>query len=320
MARITFEGHEYDCSDSSVLDCLTRHGVAVPASCRSGVCQTCLMRAVKGKPPAAAQKGLKDSLIDQNYFLACSCIPEEDLEVTLSAPESERLPARVESLFPLSEDMVRLRLQVDIPYEYKPGQFLNLYRADGLVRSYSIASLPSAGFLELHLKRIPGGRMSEWIHNDLAAGDTVEISTALGDCYYRPGRPEQGLLLIATGSGLAPLYGILRQALAEGHSGPIALYHGSREMNGLYLTTELAELAARHENLSYTPCVSGEGAEWGVQPGRANEIALNTHPQLKDWRVFLCGHPDMVEATKKKAFLAGVSLNDIYADPFTFSS
>ena len=80
MPRIFFEKQSYACQDNeSVLDCLTGHGVPVPSSCRSGICQTCLMRAVEGAVPLAAQQGLKETLRAQNYFLACVCKPTNDL-------------------------------------------------------------------------------------------------------------------------------------------------------------------------------------------------------------------------------------------------
>jgi ferredoxin-NADP reductase len=161
--------------------------------------------------------------------------------------------------------------------------------------------------------------MSAWVHEQLSAEDSVEISQPLGECYYRPGNPEQALLLIGTGCGLAPLYGVIRDALHQGHSGPIWLYHGSRSCDGLYLIDELRDLAREHRNFAYVPCVSNEPTLDGVLQLRANDAAFKQNANLKNWRVFLCGHPDMVNAAKKKAFLAGANLKDIHADAFALS-
>lgn len=320
MAKVTFDGQTYESAGATVLDTLTGHGVSVPSSCRSGVCQTCLMQAVKGTPPPVAQKGLKETLKAQNYFLACVCEPAEDLEVVLPGSAEEVMDALVESLTPLSEDIVGVRLVLPTDYAYKPGQFLNLYRDDGLVRSYSIASLPDEdAFVELHVRRIASGKMSEWVHSQLHTGDEVQVSAAHGDCFYMPGKPEQPLLLIGTGSGLAPLYGIARDALAQGHTGPVCLFHGSHDHRGLYLMDELRDLAARYKNFHYVPCISGTEDLEGVEHGRASDVALQRFSDLKGMRLFLCGHPDMVSVTKRKAFLAGASLGDILADPFSFA-
>lgn len=325
MPRITVADRTYIIeSRESVLECLTRHEVAVPSSCRNGICQTCLMLAVKGIPPGSSQEGLKPSLQREGYFLACICKPDSDLEAVLAGdavfPKREvMLTEKVH----LSGGIVRLRLHWKGSFEYRAGQFINLHRPDGLIRSYSIASIPGDPFLELHIEHIRGGHMSAWIREQVAVGDTVVISGPHGDCYYHEEAPEQNLLLIGTGSGVAPLAGVIRDALAHQHRGQIHLFHGSRHIEKLYLDETLRELAAEYPNFHYTPCLSGSDAALfvarGIQQGRANEIALANHPQLKGWRVFLCGHPAMVKSTQRKAFIAGAALKEIHADPFEFS-
>ena len=110
----------------------------------------------------------------------------------MRAPELIRLPARVLAVDKLSPRIVRVRLDPAERIDYRPGQFLNLFRGDGLVRSYSIASIPQTEeFLELHVARIDGGRMSNWIHYDLQTDEKLEISAPLGDCYYQPGHTGQ---------------------------------------------------------------------------------------------------------------------------------
>lgn len=318
MADLIFEGNHFDrLPHETLLDCLTRHGVQVPHSCKSGVCQSCLMRAIKTDPPPESQKGIRQSLKDQRYFLACMCKPKGRFEATLQAPELIRIPARVRAVDKLTRRIARVRLDPARTLHYLPGQFLNLYRGDGLVRTYSTASVPQQDpFLELHVARIDDGRMSTWIHEELQAEAELEISAPLGECHYRPGQPEQPLLLIATGCGLAPLYGIVRDALLSGHTGPIWIYHGSRDRDGLYLVDELRDLAHNFSNFNYQPCLSAGDESEGITSGRANDIAFARHTSLKSWRVFLCGHPDMVSQSKKKAFLAGTALTDIHADPF----
>lgn len=318
MPKLAYDGAAYERAESeTVLDALTRHGVAVPHSCRSGICQSCMMRAVRDDPPADAQKGLKDTLKAQRYFLACSCTPPGDFEATSEAPELFRIPARVLSVDKLSRKIARVRLDYAQPFDYRPGQFLNVYRDDGLIRSYSIASVPQVeSYIELHVQRNDSGRMSPWIHDELKAGADLHISSALGECFYRPGKSEQPLLLVGTGSGLAPLYGVVRDALRHGHAAPIWLFHGSRTHDGLYLVDELRSLARDVPNFNYVPCLSGEPDLDGFISMRANDAALQQHTNLKNWRVFLCGQPDMVNLTKKKTFLAGASLSEIHADAF----
>lgn len=318
MANIVYGGKSYVCATGvSVLDCLSANNLPIPSSCRAGLCQSCLMRALKGKVPSEAQKGLKPTLAAQNYFLACVCHPEEDLEVSLADASFAKFPARVVSVSSLSAEITQVSLLPSHNFDYKAGQFISLYKDDITCRAYSLASVPNLDdCLQLHVRRIPGGLVSTWIHDELQAGDVVDISEAGGDCFYLAGNPEQQLLLIGTGSGLAPLFGIIRDALNCGHSGPIRLYHGSLNTDGLYLVDELRALAAKHPNFTYIPCVSEAEAPEGFAPGIVLDVALAENPKLSGWSVFLCGNPDMVNNAKMKTYLAGASLNDIHCDPF----
>lgn len=322
MPNITFQGTSYRLREGeTLLEGLTGQGVSLPSSCRNGVCQTCLMRSLEGTPPPQAQHGLKDTLRAQNYFLPCICKPETDMEIALPGEDAVcRVTARVVGRELLNADILRLRLLPEMPFPYRAGQFVQLHREDGLVRSYSLASLPDeTEELELHVRRLPGGAMSEWLHQDVQVGDSLTVAGPAGNCFYIEGKPEQGILLIATGSGLAPLWGIVRDALRQGHRGPITLFHGSWTPEGLYLTQDLRRLAREYPQFTYAPCVDTEATD-GLLAGRADQNAFAAQRDLKGWRVFLCGHPDMVAGAKKKAYLSGASLGEIYADPFVLSA
>lgn len=319
MPTLFFNGNTYPCANNeSVLEVLTRQGASIPSACRIGVCQTCLMRSSSGCPPAGSQKGLKETLKAQDYFLACQCLPQADMEISLPATGVARVQATVHSMEPLNEEIIRVMLDCPQPFEYRSGQFVNLFKDATLGRSYSLASVPACEpHLQLHIRKVPEGRVSNWAHHCLRPGAAVQISHAAGDCFYVAGNPEQPVLLIGTGSGLAPIYGIVRDALMQQHRGPIRLYHGSRNPQGLYLVDELRAMEKRHAHFSYTPCVSGEGLHGDAYtPGRALDIALADIGNLTGWRVFLCGNPEMVRIARKKVFLAGAAIHDIYADAF----
>jgi NAD(P)H-flavin reductase/ferredoxin len=318
MSRVRYEAQWYPLQpEESVLDGLLRQGIAVPHACKAGVCQSCLMRAASGTLPEKAQTGLKETLKARNYFLACSCTLEQGVELEVGGGMDElRVSARIDSLMLLSEDVLRVRLRPQAPFEFRAGQYLTLLRADGLARSYSVASLPREGLLELHVRLLPGGAMSGWLRTETRPGDAVRIQGPAGECFYVPGRPEQPLLLAGTGTGLAPLYGIVRDALEEGHAGPIWLFHGARDPRGLYLVEELRELAARHPNLHYRPSVLEGRLEEGVHVGTLDALIRAECPKPVGWRAFLCGNPELVQSLRKKLFLAGLSLKDIHADAF----
>lgn len=324
MSKIQYHHYSIDClASETVLDALLRSELDVPYSCKTGTCQTCLMRAVSGNIPAAAQTGLKDTLIAQGYFLPCSCRPETDLVI---APPNEAdiyAPAKILEKEFLAKDILQLTIEPAIDMYYHAGQFINLRRSDGLARSYSIASLPQADrFIELHVKRMKNGIMSNWLFDQLEAGQYIDIQGPLGKSFYLAGKENRKMLLIGTGTGLAPLIGITRDALLNGHQGDIYLYHGSRHHSGFYKHKTLSNLESNFSNFHYYPCTSKEPineiAGHEILSGRANELALSRHSSLKDWLVYLCGIPQMVNSSKKHAYLAGANLCDIYADPFDF--
>ncbi len=322
LKKINVDDRQIVCQEGeSVLDALLRENIDIPYSCREGSCQNCMVRSLQGTPPAAAQKGLKDVLQHQNYFLACLCHPHKDMSISLGAPTASFTDGTVIGKELLNPETLLLTIQFKDPVDYYAGQFVNLKRADGLARSYSIANnRVHAHKLTFHIRRLAGGRFSEWAHQELAVGDSIAVSDPQGLCYYLPNNLEQSMLLIGTGSGLAPLAGIISEALHHGHSGDIHLYHGSREMDGLYWINEMQQLAKEHPNFHYTPCVSRGDAPEGIAQGRANDVAMSVLPSLKGWRIYLCGHPDMVNRSKRQAFLKGASFQDIYSDAFHVAS
>jgi ferredoxin-NADP reductase len=276
------------------------------------------MQCTEGDPPKNSQRGLKAARQADGYFLACVCFPKTDLVIRTPGVGPTRYRTRVVEVIRETPLIVRLRLEFPSGYEYQAGQFMKLYRPDGNARCYSLASVPGLDdFLEIHVRRVAGGATSGWICEQLETGTEVEISEATGECCYVREFPDQPLLLVGTGSGLAPLYGVVRDALRHGHRGEIRLHHGSRDRDGIYLVKGLRAAAGEHGNFTYVPSTS-RSSDGDMQLGRADELALAAMPQLKGWRVYLCGHPEMVNATRKRVFLAGASLRDIHGDAFAF--
>ncbi|CAG1022127.1 CDP-4-dehydro-6-deoxyglucose reductase, E3 [Patescibacteria group bacterium] len=302
--------------NESVLDTLLRENILVPHACQQGVCQSCLMRSIDTPPPVYAQVGLKNTLQKQQYFLACMCHPIKDMTVSLPNYQTDLFNATVIEKQLLATDIMRVVLEYETEFEFFAGQFVDLHREDGLARSYSIANRSQGdNRLEFHIRRLPNGQFSSWVHDELLIGSNLKLSEAKGSCYYLANKKQNPLLLIGTGCGLAPLMGIIEDALAQGHKEDIYLFHGSRYAEGLYLVNEMHELTKQYANFHYTPCLSGQNDADYAQ-GRVHDVALARIENLKGWRVYLCGHPEMVNQSKRMAYLKGASLSDIYADAF----
>jgi CDP-4-dehydro-6-deoxyglucose reductase, E3 len=318
----------------SVLICFLRNGVPISYGCKQGVCQACMLRAVKGTVSSRSQQDLRDSLRAQNYFLACRCYPSEDLTVEVRS-QTLRTLAQITELDWISDSIVRLRLQPESRMPYRAGQSVNVTLPDGIMRSYSLASVPQQnaptksvdeermdeGQLELHIRILPSGKMSDWIRNEAHIGSQLKIEGPLGDCFYVAEKLTGGLLLAGNGTGAGPLWGIARDALGQGHTGPIWFFHGVVDAGSLYLDRELRELTASHTNFHYLPVAlrgdPPQGGSTGLLDQVMSDVMSRTTAGMAGWRAYLCGDPDLVMAMRRRCFGAGVAIHDIHADEFT---
>ncbi len=327
MTSIEFKGKSHALeSGESVLEGLLRHGHDIPFGCKAGACHACMMTVESGTVPDAAQNGLKPTERKLGSFLSCSCIPSENLSVCLADEEQTTSAARVASVDHLSEYILRVRMEA--PFDFCGGQYLNIWhsggnRSDGashIIRSYSIASIPSDNFIELQLKVIPDGLFSAWANAELKAGDSLMVQGPMGQCIYTDDDPAKALLLVGIGSGLAPLYGIIKDALHHGHKGDIHLVLGGRSAESFYLMAELQSLAEHHEQLSVSFVVQSlEGANAesdGLIDGDLYQYIKQAFPDLSHHRVYLCGAGSFVTKMKKQCFLSGASMREIHTDSF----
>jgi CDP-4-dehydro-6-deoxyglucose reductase, E3 len=313
--RLRYGGQDYDLAPGeSVLDGLARHGVRVPSACRAGACHACLLKADTGDPGPAGQHGLKPALAARGYFLACLARPATGLAVR-SGPEVIT-PGTLAASRWLGPDVLAIWLRPGKPVAFRAGQHATLHRGDGVIRTYSIANLPAEAArdgLEFHVRVYPGGAMSTWLAR-AAPGTRVGIGIPAGECFYTPGSPAAALLLAGTGTGIAPLLAIARDAFAQGHTGPVAVLHGAAEPGRLYLGTPLPR-CVKHEALAairWRTCALSRGQD--IVAAVTAELAAGPGPAAT--RAFLCGGPRTVAAMRRALFLAGMSLRDICADQF----
>ncbi|MDO8788424.1 MAG: FAD-binding oxidoreductase [Sulfuritalea sp.] len=319
MPRLRYQDRILDCRENEkLLDACLRQGVSLPFSCRGGTCQICLHLCLDGDLPAESQRGIKPDLKQKGYFLPCVCVPGGDMQFAPPNVDDLYTKAVVQTRDWLAPDVCRILLEPYTDFPYRPGQFINLRRPDGLVRSYSLASHPDDDpYLQIHVKRMKNGVMSNWLCDELQVGDTVEIQGANGDFHYGDTRADQPMLLVVTGTGLAPALGVIRDAIARRHAAPIHLYQGVSHRAGLYLHHALRAFARAHATFHYHPCVSLDTKlPAGIAGARAELQASADHPDLSGWRVFLAGLPAMVASATALALQHGAAESNIVRDPF----
>jgi len=313
---IRFEGTPIPLvSGETVLDAMLRAGIDASYSCRSGACQTCLLRATSGSLTPASQRGLRDSLKRSGYFLACVCRPVDDMEISAQPPDDD-VRARIANVERLASDVVLVTVETRAPFEYQAGQYVVLIRPDGLKRSYSITNVPGDARLEFHVKLMPGGRMSQWLIEPETIGAEVVVRGPAGECYHRANEPNYSLLLAGTGTGLGPLYGIACEAIRSGHKAPIHVFHAAGDAEGLYMHSRLSSLAAEVGNLHYHPVTRRDSGQPGFLSGNLEPLLVSQIEDVKSCRVYLCGNPDFVRAARRNLFQAGTPSTRIHADAF----
>lgn len=321
MAVICYNDQYYPAGDGeTLLNVLLKHDVPFPHSCKNGTCQSCLTKLVKGEVPPEAQRGLKPTLVAKNYFLACQCRPSSDMAVVLPKQGSDvNIAANISELSMLNHNVLCVRLVLDSFDDFKAGQYINLVVPGNIIRSYSIANVPTE-YIELHVKLMPDGLMSDWLSKQTKVGDSVHIRGPLGDCFYcNLDGQSFSIVLAGTGTGLAPLIGIANDALINGHCGTITLIHGGVNDADLYLHETLNALQKTHANFTYKPCVLGESTS--VRQASIDSVLIESLEGItNDVHLFICGPEETTKQLKMKAFLAGVASASIYSDAFTNAS
>ncbi len=308
----------------TLLQAALRQGIDFPHSCRVGGCATCKCKLVEGKVKELTQTGyiLSDDDLDQGMILACQAVPRTDvrIEVDLSAQGARRtVPGRVVAQEQLTHDISSLRIQLDEALPYKAGQFaqLSLDSLPGVARSYSFATAvqPNAQ-VTFFVRKVEGGQFSGHVHGQSLVGQAVKVEGPLGDFWLR--QADSPLLLVAGGSGLAPILALLEDALAQGVKRPVHLLFGARSQADLYGLPAIEAMAkAWPAAFQFTPVLSAEpeGSGWAGARGMVGEAV--TAQLLPGAHAYLCGPPPMVDAVSTLLRDRGVPREHIHADRFT---
>ncbi|MGC9745523.1 iron-sulfur-binding ferredoxin reductase [Pseudomonas capeferrum] len=286
---------------SNLLDALNEAGLNVPYSCRAGSCHACLVHCLDGQPVDALPEALALDKHAQGWRLACQCRVVDDLRVAVFDPQLEGVPATVCELDWFG-DVLRLRLRPERALRYQAGQHLVLWNG-AVARPYSLASLPGEdALLEFHVDcQRPGAFCDQ--ARALRVGDELRLGELRGGAlHYDPDWQDRALWLLAAGTGLAPLWGILREALRQGHRGEIRVLHVAREHAGHYLAEPL--LAMDGVRVEQVLAEQLDEALAALRPSSRQTIAL------------LCGSPGSVERFARRLFIAGVPRNQVFADVF----
>ncbi|GAA1005885.1 phenol hydroxylase P5 protein [Acrocarpospora pleiomorpha] len=317
----------------SMLDAFLRAGVWMPNSCNQGTCGTCKLRVVSGD--VDHRDSPADTLTDEErtagLALACQARLRSNVVVESTGGAAGRathplrdLTATVREIEDIARDTRRLRLGLPEPLAFNAGQYVELTVPGTEVRrQYSLVNTSAEDkVLELHVRLVPGGAATEqWIFDGLAVADRVRVTGPLGDfCLPSPDEDDGGpMVLIGGGTGLAPLIGLARTALARDPNREVLLYHGVRGAADLYDLDVMAELVETYSGFRFVPVLSHEPATEGSshRTGFPTDLFVEDVASARGWSGWLCGPPPMVEAGVKAFKRRRMAPRMIHRENFT---
>lgn len=314
----------------TVLDAALNHGITLSYGCRNGQCGSCKGHLISGLVgyPDGQPGGISEEEMQQGEALLCKAVPLSDLNIKVQVlkPQPDiqvkTLPARVSQIEYLSDDVVKLILQLPSmePFHFKAGQWVYFVLKDGRKRAFSLANCPNErNELELQIRHAVGGVFTDFVFNELTVGALLRIEGPHGTFWFQ--EDEVPLLLVAGGTGFAPIKGIFEQISKNPIQQPVHLFWGSRAKKDLY-QDQLVQQWAQQYSIKYTPVLSDPLPEdaWKGESGFVHQAVLDAYPDLAAYAVYMAGPPQMIESCKESFIAAGLQKNRLYYDSFDYSN
>ncbi|MEO8810171.1 MAG: 2Fe-2S iron-sulfur cluster-binding protein [Rhodanobacter sp.] len=314
----------------TVLEAAQRAGVALPYSCRAGVCGSCKATLLQGQcvyprnPPLALNAGE----LAHHAVLLCQAVPTSDLLLEARAVTSVEDIARrqlgmvVSEKWRLASDVIGVRLfpaAGERRLKRLAGQYLDVLLEDGRRRPFSIANSPQAdGMIELHVRHVPGGGFTSWVNDELQVGDRLRVEGPLGTFVPREDS-ERPMLFVAGGTGFAPIRAIVEHFIVLGTRRRIDVYWGARSAADLYLREQAEHWQRELPHLAFHPVIAERRHADGLRTGLVHEAVLADHADLSGHDLYMSGPPAMVDAGHPAFLAAGLPEDRLYYDSFEYA-
>ena len=319
-------------ASETLLDAALRQGLTLPYGCKDGACGACKGKVVSGTVDhgKAQEHALKDEEKAAGLTLYCCASAQSDLVIDCKQLGSasdipvKTLPSRIEKLEKLAPDVIEihLRLPANERLQFWAGQYIDILLKDGKKRSYSLANAPhDDAVLQLHIRHVPGGLFTEQVFSTQKVRDILRFNGPHGTFYLREDS-KKPMILLAGGTGFAPIKAIVEHAIAEQCERPMFIYWGAKARVDLYQNALPEKWAAEHANISYVPVLSepAAGDDWAGRTGFVHQAVLADFPDLSGYQVYACGAPVMIDAAKRDFMAQGMPEEEFFADAFTFST
>jgi CDP-4-dehydro-6-deoxyglucose reductase len=313
----------------TVLEAARRAGLALPYSCLAGVCGSCKATLIEGEcsyprnPPSALNAAERM----HHQVLLCQAVPRGDLLIAAREVASVAdIPCRqftlklVEKTL-LSDDVARLVLRCARGERMRrlPGQYLDVLLADGKRRAFSIANAPHEDdAIELHVRHVAGGGFTSSVFSEMQPGALLRVEGPLGTFVPREDS-ERPMLLMAGGTGFAPIKALIEHFLHLGTRRPMTLYWGARAPADLYLRDLPEQWAREVAGFRFVPVLSDPAQGAAFRNGFVHEVLLEDHPDLSGFDVYMSGPPTMIDAGRRAFADADLPEERLYYDSFDYA-
>jgi len=321
-------------ADKSVLDAALAAGIVLPYSCRSGACSTCKAKVLSGSVEAGSSPAqiLSADEIEAGFTLLCQARATSDLviesrELRLASDiQIRKIPSRVTAIARPTSDVALLTLQLPATetFRFHAGQYIEVILKDGKRRSYSMANAPhAASTLELHLRHLNGGLFTDHVFGAGATAmkerEILRLEGPFGSFFLREDS-QLPIVMLASGTGFAPIKSIIEHMVHEAINRPITLYWGGRRPGDLYMNDLVEQWASTIPGFKYVPVISDALPEdgWVGRTGFVHRAVMQDFPDLSGHQVYACGAPIVVDSARRD-FVATCSLTEdaFFADSFT---
>lgn len=319
-------------TDETLLEAALRQGLTLPYGCKDGACGACKGKVLSGSVDHGKSQAhaLKDEEKAAGLTLYCCATAQSDLVIEckqlgrVGDIPVKTLPSRIEKLERLAPDVIAIYLKLPAAerLQFLAGQYIDILLKDGKKRSYSLANAPhDDALLELHIRHVPGGLFTDQVFSSLKVRDILRFNGPHGTFYLREDS-QKPMILLAGGTGFAPIKAIVEHAIAEKCSRPMHIYWGAKARIDLYMPALPESWAAAHANIKFIPVLSEPAAAdaWTGRSGFVHQAVTLDHPNLADFEVYACGSPGMIDAAKVDFLNAGLPEEAFFADAFTFSA
>jgi CDP-4-dehydro-6-deoxyglucose reductase, E3 len=263
------------------------------------------------------------------FMLACCATPVTDLTLENKQVAAAgqfpvgRLPVRITQIHRAASDVAVLTLQLpaNASFQYHAGQYVEFLLRDGARRAYSMATAPHQGqtSVELHIRHMPGGKFTDHVFGAMKEKDVLRIEGPYGSFFLRE-ESNKPIVLLASGTGLAPIKAVIEHMQAKGMQRPVRLYWGCRHRDDLYLDAWAREAVSTLPQLEYVPVLSEPRPEdhWTGRTGLVHQAVMADLPSLAGHQVYACGAPIMVESAQRDfTERCGLPTEEFFADSFT---